>query len=786
MVNSSFYFFNVYSVLLTICLSFLGCYLAVEFSRKLRITIYKFKKMILYSFILGFTFWFANLLIVFSVGAPVANQYGYFLLNFLFSCIGAFVSLYGAQREMETEIQYIATSLSLGLFIIFADYGAFTVLYHQYIEMKPVFVAMACLLIFGMSFSLVRFLIQITREEIYSLYTKWKYIGCLMAGISLGIIPYLTLISFFDFSSVHAGQQEQQFILLPFILLIGANIFLTLIPDLFGEVILKKNVESYKSLFNHNPDAVFSVDLAGNIQDVNEEASRLSGYSIEELSGMSIQALINEPEKNMSKLFKEVINGKVTLTESKLLRKDGSYADVSITAVRMIIDHMTIGAYGIVQDITEQKRAQEKLTYIAYHDDLTDLPNKRSMEKRVGQTIEENAHFGLIYIDFDRFKRINDNYGHKYGDMALKKMSARLNELMPSDSLLARIGGDEFLAFIPQKHDIEELAKEILSAFSSPIKVHDNEFQITCSIGISCYPEDATTLKDLFIFADLAMYQAKENGANNYIRYSKEMTGHVLNRLELENDLRDALTNHSIMVYYQPKFNSQSNRMIGAEALARWQHPKYGYIPPNIFIRIAEESQLIIELEREIIKIVFGQIRRWLDEGNQVPRTSINLSSVQFYRDDLIPFLQQALETYQISSEYIEFELTESIILRDRVNVNERFDELIDMGFELSIDDFGTGYSSLSYLHKLAINRLKIDKSFIDDYQENAEVIATIISLAKQLKLNVIAEGVETREQIDFLSDLSCYDIQGYYFSPPLPVCEYEGKLQTLKQSINE
>lgn len=180
-------------------------------------------------------------------------------------------------------------------------------------------------------------------------------------------------------------------------------------------------MESYKSLFNHNPDAVFSVDLAGNIQDVNEEASRLSGYSIEELSGMSIQALINEPEKNMSKLFKEVINGKVTLTESKLLRKDGSYADVSITAVRMIIDHITIGAYGIVQDITEQKRAQEKLTYIAYHDDLTDLPNKRSMEKRVGQTIEENAHFGLIYIDFDRFKRINDNYGHKYGDMALKK-----------------------------------------------------------------------------------------------------------------------------------------------------------------------------------------------------------------------------------------------------------------------------------------------------------------------------------------------------------------------------
>ncbi len=779
-LHHSFYAFNLSSVLITIFLSFISCFLVVSFSRKSKSGQTNVRSLVLFSLLLGFTFTATHFLVVSSVGLPFSEEHKlrYFSLNYLLSSLGSFFALVAAKKDVKNGSQYIFASTAIGLFILGADYIGFYTLFHDFIELKPILVVLTCLLTLGMSFSLIRFLIQITKEEIESIYVKWKYIGCLMAGISLGIIPYVTMVSMLNFDTIYPQTDETMTFLLPYVLLILANVFLTLTPDLFGEVILQKNTESYKSLFNHNPDAVFLSDLKGNIIDVNHVATRLTDYSMDELKSMQIYNLISRTNSYAQMFFSDVLSGKVKVVETKIIKKDGSEAIVKITAVRSIANQHILGVYGIVQDITEQKKAEEKIKHMAYHDELTGLPNKRQIDNIIDQAIKEQQHFGLIYIDFDRFKRINDHYGHDYGDLALKTMTTRLQHTIPDKSVLARIGGDEFLAFIPAHFPLEETAQKIINSFNKSMIIHEHEFLITSSLGISSFPEHAKNAKDLFKFADLAMYEAKENGSNHYCFFKQELMKNSIHKLEMEYDLRQAVKEEELTVHFQPKFNSKSNHIIGSEALARWTHPKHGNVSPGEFIQIAEESQFIVDLERVIIKKVFDHTRSWIRKGMHVPRTSINLSAVQFYRGDLITFLQNTLNDYGLTGDYFEFELTESTILREKELVNKRFNALIKMGFELSIDDFGTGYSSLSYLHKLSINRLKIDKSFMDQYQENEEVIKAIVSLASQLNLSIIAEGVETEDQIHFLTNLNCFAIQGYYYSPPLPVVQYEEKLR--------
>ncbi|MFT9600344.1 sensor domain-containing protein [Mesobacillus sp.] len=769
------YIFDFNNIALTVVFLIISSIMAVEFSRQIKKAIdRKKRKMVLYSLLLALTFLLTHLFVIISAGVPfsTSNFYLFFLLFFGVCGVGSYAALSLAQREIANTWQYISTSLLIAASIMMAEYTAFYIIFREAIELQPILSVMAFLMILVTSFTLIRFLMQITNEDIYEFVKNYKYTGSVLGGMAMGGIPYIVLTSMMEITD---GSGLHSF-LAPFIYMAAANLLFMLVPDLFGEKLIMKNVQSHLSLFSHNPDSVFRVDLQGYILSVNKEAVELTGYMPNELAGLHFIDLIggSEEEKKIRKYFMKVLSGETKLIETTLKRADSTYADVRITAVRIIVKNTTVGVFGIVRDITEQKKADKMIEYLAYHDELTNLPNRRNLEKVMASLFIKDEAFSLIYLDFDRFKRINDTFGHSFGDKILMQIGKKLSEVVPEECLVSRIGGDEFAILVAGGNKPDKIAKEIVRAFQSPLFAEGMEFLITASIGISKYPEDTNNLELLLKYADMAMYKAKENGANHFQFFDQSMVDQNLNKFELENELRNAINSNSLTVFYQPKYNATTNEITGAEALARWKHPRHGMIPPGVFIPIAEEANLIVPLERLIIRQVFSQLVTWKKQGFEVPRTSINISIIHFYQEDFVKFMHHTLKEYDLYGELIEIEVTESIMIKKEDSINSQLQALREIGIEVSIDDFGTGYSSLSYLSKLSVDRLKIDQSFISHSQENREIISTIVSMATNLKLKVIAEGVETESQIDLLKSLGCQEVQGYFYSPPLPSNEYE------------
>lgn len=777
------YIFDFNIIALTIVFSIISSMIAVEFSRQVKRQIdRKRRNLIIYSLMLALTFWLTHLFVIISAGVPfsTSNFYLYFILFFGICGAGSYTALNLAQKDIANTSQYIFTSVLIGTFIFVADYGAFSIIFKNAMDVQPLLLLFSYLLILVTSFSILRFLMQITNEDIYEFVRKYKYAGCVFGGMALAGTPYILLTSML---AVPEGTGKYAFIA-PFIFMAAGNLLFMLVPDVLGERLIMKNVQSHLSLFSHNPDAVFRVDLKGYIQNVNNEATNLTGYSASELAGLHFIQLIggSEEEMKIKQYFMKVLSGETKVIETTLKRGDLTSAEVRITAVRIIVKDMVVGVFGIVRDITEKKRADKLIEYLAYHDELTNLPNRRNLEKVMARLFINDENFSLIYLDFDRFKRINDTFGHSFGDKILTQIGKRLTEVIPENCLIARIGGDEFAILAPGPCKPEEIAHDIVKAFQSPIFAEGMEFLITASIGISSFPSDANDLELILKYADMAMYKAKENGSNHYQFFDKSMVDQSLNKFELENDLRNAINNNVLTVFYQPKYNASTNVITGAEALARWNHPLHGMIPPGIFIPIAEEANLIVPLERLIIRQVFEQLVKWRSQGFDVPRTSINISIIHFYQEDFVKFMEHTLKEHGLTGEMIEIEVTESIMIKKEDSINAQLQALRRIGIEVSIDDFGTGYSSLSYLSKLSVDRLKIDQSFISHSQENREIISTIVSMANNLKLKVIAEGVETASQIDLLKSLGCLEVQGYFYSPPLPSQEYEGMMNKVLQ----
>ncbi|RSD29222.1 EAL domain-containing protein [Mesobacillus subterraneus] len=769
------YIFDFNSIALTVVFSVISGVMAVEFSRQVkRAVIGKTRKMALYSVLLAFTFWLTHLFVVISAGVPfsTSNYYLYFIIFFGICAVGSYTALRLAQRDIANTSQYIITSLLISASIMTADFTAFYIIFKEAVEIQLVPAVLSFFMITATSFTLLRFLMQITNEDIYEFVKNYKYAGSILGGAALAGIPYILLTSMVP---VQEDTGLYGFIV-PFIFMAAANLLFMLVPDLFGEKLIMKSLQSHLSLFSHNPDSVFRVDLKGYILNVNKEAVELTGYLASELTGMHFIELMggSEEEIQIRKYFQKVLSGETKVIETSLKRSDSTFADVRITAVRIIVKNSTVGVFGIVRDITEQKKADKLIQYLAYHDELTNLPNRRNLEKMMAAMFIEGEEFSLIYLDFDRFKRINDTFGHSFGDKILVQIGKKLAEVVPENCLVARIGGDEFAILTPGDRKPEEIAAEIVAAFQTPIFAEGMEFLITASIGISKYPEDTNELELMLKYADMAMYKAKESGANHFQFFDQSMVDQSVNKFELENDLRNAINNDSLSVFYQPKYNAATNQITGAEALARWKHPRHGMIPPGVFIPIAEEANLIVPLERLIIRQVFKQLVKWKEQGYDVPRTSINISIIHFYQEDFVKFMQQSLKEFQLYGELIEIEVTESIMIKKEDSINAQLQALREIGIEVSIDDFGTGYSSLSYLSKLSVDRLKIDQSFISHSQENREIISTIVSMATNLKLKVIAEGVETESQINLLKSLGCVEVQGYFYSPPLPYDQYE------------
>ena len=452
----------------------------------------------------------------------------------------------------------------------------------------------------------------------------------------------------------------------------------------------------------------------------------------------------------------------------------------------------TIGTVGAGRDITELKKTQhdlerslkklqeqqEQLEFQAQHDSLTQLPNRVLFMDRLIQSIHmaqrNKTLVAVIFIDLDNFKEINDSLGHHIGDKVLIEVSKRMQQQLRASDTLARLGGDEFSIIINDLKSIDDMATIMMQgmeSFKKPLLIENNTLHVSVSVGVSFYPNDAHDAQTLLRNADAAMYRAKQNGRNTYSYYSEDMTKKAFEQVYLKTELRKALENDELTVFYQAQIDAVANKLVGVEALVRWRHPEMGMVYPDKFIPLAERTGMIVELDRVVMQKAIKEFTSWYAKGFKPGKLSLNLAMKQIEQEGFLEYTIELIEKYACSFEHIEFEVTETQIMRKPIESIEILQQISNLGISIAIDDFGTGYSSLAYLKRLPINKLKIDKSFIDNLPtdpEDSAIISTIINLCKSLKLDVIAEGVETKEQQRFLVEHGCKNIQGYFYSRPL------------------
>jgi len=449
--------------------------------------------------------------------------------------------------------------------------------------------------------------------------------------------------------------------------------------------------------------------------------------------------------------------------------------------------------HGIIQDITEHKNAEKKIRFLAYYDALTGLPNRQLFKEHSIQAIRmaqrDGTKLAIIYLDLDHFKRINDTLGHNAGDKLLQKVSENMmvvirasdivtridSESQSEETSIARLGGDEFTILLRGLTEIKHaalVAKRIIKCLGLPVKIAGQELYVTCSIGIVVYPDDGGDIDTLLKNADTAMYHAKDAGRNNFQFYAKHMNELTLARLNMEVKLKKALERNEFIVYYQPQVEAATSTIVGVEALIRWEHPERGLVSPAEFIPIAEETGLIIPLGEWVLRTACAQMAVWHKAGFNELRIGVNLSSIQFRHGNIVKTIKNVLAATGLDPQYLEVEITESIIMQNVEETIATLWKLKEMGLKLSIDDFGTGYSSMNYLKRFPLDTLKIDRSFIKDIMtepNDAAITKATIGLAKGLNLTTIAEGVETKEQLTFLHKQGCDQIQGYFISRPVP-----------------
>lgn len=549
----------------------------------------------------------------------------------------------------------------------------------------------------------------------------------------------------------------------------------------------KESEDRYRSLVEMSPD-IIAVVSREKIEYMNEAGWKLVGASSsEEVIGESaVKFASSNIINSIRKTFERPKQGRHRF-EFQVKRLDGETIDVEMAATSIIYEgRFAVQVVG--RDITERKKAEKTIQYMAFYDSLTGLPNRNQFRNHLNEVLTKQIDKvqAVLFLDLDRFKIINDTKGHTVGDFILQKVAHRLAATVKSEGMVSRQGGDEFIILLEDtdKGRATDVAQQILSEFSKPLEVNDQEFFVTPSIGISFYPDDGLDVETLIKNADTAMYQAKERGKNNFQFYSSNLNGISIRKMELENGLRKALEKDQLMLHYQPQVSLQTGELVGIEALIRWEHPEHGLIPPSEFIPLAEETGLIVLIGKWVLREACKQRKEWEQIGFHDFPVAVNVSVRQFEDDHLIDYISTLLNDIGLDGNHLELEITESI-MQNLENSRIILNKLKDLGVLLSIDDFGTGYSSLSYLKHLPIDKIKIDKSFVDDiiYHSNQGImVKTIIDMGLNLNFAVIAEGIETNEQLDFLKENECKIGQGYLFSKPIPA----GQMKKYLLSRNE
>ena len=548
--------------------------------------------------------------------------------------------------------------------------------------------------------------------------------------------------------------------------------------------------------YNQTHDGITVTDSNNIIIDVNPAFSTITGFKREDVIGKKPN-ILNSGKQNpefYEDMWQSLKEQQYWQGEIWNRKKDGNLYAEQLT-ISAILDEqgVTDNYIGVFRDISKRKQDEEKIHQLANYDALTNLPNRTLLDDRIKQSINfsqrNGRSFALIFLDLDHFKNVNDSLGHHIGDLMLVEVAKRLMTVIRKEDTVSRIGGDEFILLLQEIHadGAAYLAQKINDSISAPFILKESELSITPSIGIALYPTDGEDPATLLQAADSAMYQAKDSGRNQFQFFTKELFESSNKRLELDNALRGAINRQELSLHYQPQFDITSGKLIGCEALLRWTHPALGQVSPAEFIPIAEDSGLILAIDRWVLHNAVKQMATWKKQGMLNFTVSVNLSAAQFHHQDLVSMVQDVLSEHQISAQFLELELTEGLMMEQVEEAISVIELLHEEGVQLSIDDFGTGYSSLSYLKRFKINKLKIDQSFVRDIAsdpDDAAIVSTIVALANSLGLKTIAEGVETQAQQSFLNEIGCHELQGYLYSRPLPVAEFESFIANLNEQL--
>ncbi len=549
------------------------------------------------------------------------------------------------------------------------------------------------------------------------------------------------------------------------------------------EQALRESEERYRAVVRQISEGIILVDpLTKEILEANSAYCSLLGYSSEEILRLKIYDLVAVDPEITDSIIRQVFKDRLDLIQESIHRhKDGSLFDVEVSISMVCYSTKEVICYA-VRDITERKRSEEMLRYQACHDLLTDLGNRNLFNEQLYKAIANAQRYhhncAIMFLDLDRFKNINDTLGHDIGDKLLQSLAQRLKSCLRSGDTLARWGGDEFtllLSEIFEPNDAATVAEKILTTLKQPFQILNYQLYLNLSIGIAIYPQDGETPETLLRNADIALYRIKEQGGGNYQYFNPHINPHHKREelLILENSLHKALEKQQFFLYYQPQINIKTGKVTAMEALIRWQHPKLGRISPETFIPLAEENGLIIPIGEWVLYSACRQNKIWQSAGLHPIKIAVNLSARQFNQHNLPHMVGKVLEETGLEPKYLELEITETSIIQNPDFACQILDDLTNLGVDISMDDFGTGYSSLGYLKKFPFHKIKIDQSFVRDLKNNPQdlaIIAAVVTLGSGFKLQVVAEGVETKQQLELLQSLQSEQMQGYFFSPPLNV----------------
>jgi len=545
------------------------------------------------------------------------------------------------------------------------------------------------------------------------------------------------------------------------------------------------------AIIQSSPLAIYTRDLDSNVLTWNPAAELMFGWRAAEIIGKPVLTIPAEKAGEAENLRLGVLSGE-TIVQKELVRqrRDGSPINISLTASPLRDQSGQLYGYlTIVADITERKRAEHKIEFLAYHDALTGLPNRLLVQDRFLQARahadRDKSKVALLFLDLDNFKTINDSLGHSVGDALLQQIASRLSECVRDTDTISRQGGDEFLIVLPDLPDSDACAPvlvKVMERLQDPFDADGHELSTSASIGIALYPDDGKDFDTLLKKADMAMYRAKDSGRNAYHFFDEQMNVEAVENLSMRNGLRRAVDRGEFVLHYQPQIDLVSGAVVGAEALLRWNNPEFGMIPPGRFIPVAEESGLIVPIGEWVMREACRQGALWKRAGLPDLVVAVNLSAVQFKRGDVEQTVINALEESGFDPRYLELEITESILIQNMENVLATVKRLKLLGVKLSIDDFGTGYSSLSYLKRFDVDKLKIDQSFVRDLAtdpDDTAIVRAIIQMAESLGLQTIAEGVEDLRMLEILRDFQCDEAQGYYFARPMPAEDFASYIST-------